>query len=118
VLYVSVHDSKGKIDDVTNVVTNTWSDHWKASNEQVESHVFNNDDLEMYSGKTLYVWEGNNEILAWMSTILMIRGLHPTNFVGSILEAMHNVNRYIILTSFILCFFFINFVHILKCSIL
>jgi hypothetical protein len=50
VLYVSIHDSKGKIDDDTNVVNNTWSDHWKASNEQVEFHVFNNDDLEMCSG--------------------------------------------------------------------
>ena len=92
--------------DVINVVTDTWNDHWKASNEQREFFVSNDDDLEVYSGKTLYVWEGNNKIFAWVPTILTIRESHPTNFVGGLLEAMHDVNRYITLTSSILNFFF------------
>lgn len=111
VFYVALENHEGMVVPVTIDVSDSWSPHWKTVNDIFEKHLLDDEDLQCFSNKMFHVWDGNHRLQAWLpiingdhsedmawhcsveSIILEVKGS-----VGRLVSALHQVNRYAIVT--------------------
>jgi hypothetical protein len=105
VMYISMFNTEEMSMDVTEEMKAKWSPCWRRANEAFEADLQGDDDLNQFSGKMFFVWEGNHRLSAWLRHINKHHAddpawhisvhciiLDPRGQVGNLLHAMHDIN--------------------------
>lgn len=108
VLYISMYNHEEQTADVTDAIIGEWSEYWQRANEAFELDLQSDPDLQQFSGKMFYVWEGNHRLSAWFRHINSHHSedpewhisvhcivLDPRGQIGNLLHAMHDINWYL-----------------------
>jgi len=106
--YVSITNDQGTSKLVTPDIEESWSSSWKRKNEEFESHLASDPDLECLTKKMFFVWDGNHRLQTWYPYISRHHGdeydwhfsvearlLDTLGHTGQVINAMNDINRYI-----------------------
>lgn len=115
VFYVALQDNVGRIVDVSEAETKSWSKLWIEANEAFEAELEKEEAWRPFRGKMFHVWDGNHRLAAWMPIINRDHCTDPTwhyavesivlNVEGQyamLLGALHQVNWYVFFPSCLL----------------
>ena len=106
VFYVALDDHHGHTNDVNSNVLAKWSMGWKKVNDEFENKILAANDLNIFSGKMLMVWDGKHRLQAWMPIIEQFHAhdinwhfcdegiiLDPMGNVPSVIATLYKINR-------------------------
>jgi hypothetical protein len=104
--YISLTDEHGKSSQVTDLDRAKWDRHWQQRDLEFEKSLNEDPDLQILSGKYLYVWDGNHRLLAWADHIEKVHReelewhyrvrsilLLTKDSVTDALTSMHDINK-------------------------
>lgn len=93
--YVSTHSYELKTMDVTDEIRGGWSENWKETERQFEEQCKANPDLNKFSNKMFFIWDGNHRFKAWMPLIEQFHKDEPEFHVAvkSIVMRVNNDNK-------------------------
>jgi hypothetical protein len=100
----------------------TWEEHWQSSNKSFEEILKNDKNYERFCDKIFFVWEGNHRVTVWYRHIDKVHGedkekhysidcivLESTGSVTLLLNAMHDVHKFVSCSLFFYIFLVYNY---------
>lgn len=105
VLCVSTMDDKGRVEPVTQNTYDLWDEWWQICNNSVELCLKCYDELDAFQGKLFHMCEDNHRVSVWRRHMDLCHRDNPwwhymaeclfldlSNYVGILLDSMHDVN--------------------------